>query len=41
MLTVLPDDSFRVLWSDSRTGVFQLWTDRIVVERGSLPEPDP
>lgn len=40
-LTVLPDDSFRVLWSDSRMGVFQLWTDRIVVKRGSPPEPDP
>lgn len=26
-----PDGSFRVLWSDSRTGVFQLWTASINV----------
>jgi len=30
-LLALPDGSFRALWSDSRTGVFQLWTARIDV----------
>ena len=31
-LVALPDGAFRVLWADSRTGVFQLWTARIELE---------
>jgi hypothetical protein len=33
-LAAHPDGSFRALWSDSRTGTFQLWTARIVVRAG-------
>lgn len=38
-LIALPDGSFRALWSDSRTGVFQLWTDRIEVRRSQASGP--
>lgn len=38
-LIALPDGSFRPLWSDSRTGVFQLWTDRIEVKRSRALGP--
>lgn len=31
-LAAHPDGSFRVLWADSRTGVFQLWTTSIRLE---------
>lgn len=31
-LTAHPDGSFRILWSDSRSGVFQLWTASIHVQ---------
>lgn len=33
-LVTLPDEGFRVLWSDSRSGVFELWTARVTVEGG-------
>lgn len=32
-LAARPGGSFRAVWADSRTGVFQLWTDRLEVER--------
>lgn len=32
-LEALPDGSFRAVWVDARTGVFQLWADRIEVSR--------
>lgn len=32
-LAALPDDAFHVLWADNRTGVLQLWTDRVGVAR--------
>jgi hypothetical protein len=38
-LVAVPDGSFRALWSDSRTGVFQLWTDRIEVRRSQARGP--
>lgn len=28
-LVALPDGSFQAVWADARTGVFQLWTDRV------------
>lgn len=33
-LAAQPDGTFRALWSDSRTGVFQLWTAPIEVRTG-------
>lgn len=27
------DDRFHVMWADSRTGVFQVWTSEIRIER--------
>ncbi|MDX1671259.1 MAG: hypothetical protein R3211_02895 [Balneolaceae bacterium] len=32
-LAALPDGNFQVLWSDSKTGTFQLWTARITIRR--------
>jgi hypothetical protein len=31
-MVALPDGAFQALWPDARTGVFQLWTDRITVK---------
>ncbi len=31
-LVALPDGSFRAIWADSRTGLFQLWTALITVD---------
>lgn len=43
-LVAMPDGSFRAVWPDARTGVFQLWTDRIEVRRpienGPMPRSD-
>ncbi len=34
-LTALPDGSFRLVWSDSRSGVFILRTATVIVKMGS------
>lgn len=33
-LVGLPDGSFQAVWADARTGVFQLWTDRVRLREG-------
>ena len=42
-LMALPDGSFRAVWADSRTGVFQLWTAPIEVSApdSTAPSPEP
>lgn len=32
-LAALPDGSFRIVWSDARSGVFELWTNTVRIER--------
>lgn len=32
-LAALPDGSFRIVWSDARSGVFELWTNTVHIER--------
>ena len=32
-LVALPNGAFQAVWADARTGVFQLWTDRVRVNR--------
>lgn len=32
-MVALPGGAFQAVWADARTGVFQLWTDRVTVKR--------
>lgn len=40
-LTAAADGRFHLMWADTTTGVYQLWTTAVTVEAGEASSPDP